>query len=189
MAKIRLAMGFAYFKQKGKSEKATKHLSEAIRSTKTLSSRPSSNRELISFQPERIAILAEGLLSHLEQNAEAAIQRRKNRIRLLEGFEKRLEDYATDLSTLAGQLAKDYSHLAVMYGKLNRKAEVHDSMNRALSWAAKSGELSDPNYYRTVLNIYAWAISSRALFEGYDFETLDEKISGDNRAIGRSFEG
>ena len=104
-----------------------------------------------------------------------AIQRRKNRIQLLEGFEKRLEDYATDLSTLAGQLAKDYSHLAVMYGKLNRKAEVHDSMNRALSWAAKSGELSDPNYYRTVLNIYAWAISSRALFEGYDFETLDEK--------------
>ena len=36
--------------------------------------------------------------------------------------------------------------------------------------------------------IFMLGLSVVALFEGYDFETLDENL-GDNRAIGRSFEG
>jgi hypothetical protein len=104
---------------------------------------PANASKVVAFRPERLAVLANGLLSQHESNRLEAIAFKKSRLATLAKISEDPEAFALDTGSVLSQRVKDWMQLSVRQVQARAWAEATESLKEilALTESAAPGSL------------------------------------------------
>lgn len=173
-AKALLGDGYALLKLKKLAEAKT-ILVQAIAVARELKPIPVDAQRLVAFRPERIEMIANGLLAQNLTDVNEQIAFKEARIRLFEKSEKEMESYATSRSIWSQDLGKDLVQLALLREKANEPAKTAELLARALTISSEGSPI-DPIGYRTFIDYFALGLAHPKEFRANPDKPVRERM-------------
>jgi hypothetical protein len=177
-AKALLGQGYALM-QSGQRDAARERFRKLLQISNQLDVVPSGGERLLSFQPQRLQLLAYGFLAQLSDDPKGRSENLRQRIKLLDNQAGRATEFAMEESSRLSFLSKDQQQLAVAYEQAGELEKMADAMAQALDSAnARKKETEDntgPVIYRTLVNYLSLGLS-----HPHTFTTLRAKLIEDN---------
>ncbi len=177
--KLHFGYGYALMHLK-RTQDAQRHLQQAIDMSANLSALPANTERLIAFKPERIQLLAYGLLAKLTQDPAQQVAYRTKRTQLLTNMKGKTEVFAYKEAERLSFLAKDFNHIAVAFETTTQYDQMATAMDQtlqtAIAWMTETSDDAGPVIYRTLINYLSLGLSHSKTFANRNPDQLSQTI-------------
>ncbi len=178
-AKVLLGYGYSLLKLKNFSH-STKLFKELITLTSELQTVPIDSHRRISFEPQRLQLLAYGFLASSTNNPKEKIEYLSQRIKILTSIDDRIKDFTYDEKSRLEFLIKDLQKKVVAYEKSEQLQQMQSSMSEALQllprYLAKGGGYNSQVVIRTLDNYLSLALLYPQQFKSREPKELESLV-------------
>jgi tetratricopeptide (TPR) repeat protein len=176
-AKALLGHGYALM-QAGRQEAARERFKSLLEISNQLDVIPSGGERLLTFQPQRLQLLAYGFLAQLSDDSKQRALNLQQRIKLLDNIKGRTSQFVMEESARLSFLGKDQQQLAVTYeqtGELDKMASaMEQALNTANAWKKETQDNAGPVIYRTLVNYLSLGLSHPKTFAKLDTKRIED---------------
>lgn len=179
-SKAYLQHGYVLSKLKQK-KLAQRQLMNAINVSKKAGVSSVDARRLLAFRPERLQMIAWGLLAHNENNPKLSVGYRLKRLRILNSIRGRLKEFVSNETQWLGQVSKEELKIALEYEKLRaiQKSQVYlkKSLGHAREWADLGNGYVGVVSYQTLMNLLSFALSHPKKFRSFSNGIIENFVA------------
>ena len=185
-AKVLLGYGYSLLKLQ-KSSHATKVFRELITLTSKLKTLPVNSQRRISFEPQRLELLAYGFLASSSNNPKEKIEYLSQRIKILTLIDDRIKDFAYDEKSRLEFLIKALQQKAIAYEQSKLLQEMQITMSKALrllpTYIAEGGGYNSQVVLRTLNNYISLALLYPKQFKNREPIELESLVNTTIKAL------
>jgi len=167
-SKALLSLAYSLY-QSGNNSAAQQQLTELLKLVDQLEVLPANNERLIAFHPQRLRLLALGLLSKLVPSVEKKAEYLQARIKMLEDMPSSKKNFAYDEASRLSFLSKDQQHLSLLFETMKKPQAMMSAMSSSLKtaelWAEETGLKTGPVIYQVLLNSLSLGIAHSTVLD------------------------